>query len=102
MDLLKHGFVGGVGTQDITLRRRIHANYPEIPVFFINKTLQICRPPESLRKKVNKELIDKYAPKTLNKEEEITIEQKAVDDDGDEQKSQENENISDNNESDKE
>lgn len=69
LDSLSHGFIGAVATQDEKLRRAIHAKYPKIAVFYVNRALQIVKPPQSLREQVNNELIEKYAPKHLQKED---------------------------------
>lgn len=80
LDSLSHGFIGGVATQDEKLRRTIHGKYPKIAVFFVNRTLQIVKPPQSLREKVNQELIEKYSPKHLSKEDK-DVDQKDEDKD---------------------
>lgn len=63
LDALKSGFTGAVATQDSSLRRTIHRDFPKIPVFFISDVLQIVRPPRGLRERVEAELVEKYGSK---------------------------------------
>lgn len=66
---LRQGFNGCVCTQDQELRRKIHRDFPKTPVFFIaNQSIVICPPPKSLKEKIRTELMVKYAPQALKKE----------------------------------
>ena len=68
LQALRQGFNGSVATQDPELRRKIHRDFPKNPVFFIAKqTLQISPPPKSLKQKVQRELVEKYAPQSLQR-----------------------------------
>lgn len=66
---LHQGFQGSVCTQDKDLRRKIHRLFPKTPVFFIaNQSVVIVPPPQSLKDKVKAELMARYAPQPLKKE----------------------------------
>lgn len=100
---LHQGFQGCVCTQDKDLRRKIHRDFPKIPVFFIaNQSVVIVPPPKSLREKVKIELMEKYAPQALKKEstepqEDIKVKNNGIELDEEEEEEEAKDEISENN-----
>lgn len=92
LDALRHGFTGAICTQDKSLRRIVHRDYPKNPVFFIARTIQIVPPPQGLKDKVTKELKEKYAAKHVEAPE-IPNPNEEVSDEGDYNNENEEENI---------